>query len=323
MAVLKPPLLVGGSSLYRTARTTPLSRAFLVAESQRIGVSRTARHMGISRRTVYRWRRRIGEFDDRSCRPQRSPRRTPEPLEAALLGLRIELRWGPDRLGPYLGMPASTAYAVLRRHGAQRLRALFPPERRTFARFEVSAPGFIAIDIKSLGSVERGGGRRGLMHYPHSHGRNVGWNHLFVAIDLASRLVYAELRPGIGNTDTLAFLAAAVAFFDTRGIRVRRVLTDNAFRSTFTTACLALGIQHRRTKPYHPWTNGRAEAFIGTVQRECVYARHFSSDAERALALWLYLAYYNAERPHTAIGGISPERWLRARGVTRVYGDFS
>jgi hypothetical protein len=44
--------------LYRTARTTPLSRAFLVAESERIGASRAARNMGVSRRTVYRWRRR-------------------------------------------------------------------------------------------------------------------------------------------------------------------------------------------------------------------------------------------------------------------------
>src|SRR5207245_1596161 len=112
---------------------------------------------------------------------------------------------------------------------------------------------------------ERGGGRRGPNHYRHNAiGTLVGWNHLFVAIDLASRLVYAELRPGIGNADALAFLAGAVAFFDTRGIRVQRVLTDNAFRSTFTAACRERGIQHRRTKPYHPWTNGRAEAFIGT-----------------------------------------------------------
>jgi transposase InsO family protein len=220
-------------------------------------------------------------------------------------------------------VPRSTAYAVLRRHDASRLRRLFPIERPARGRFHVSAPGFIAIDIKSLGSVARGGGRRGPEHHQHNHGRDVGWQHLFVAIDLASRLVFAQLRAGIGNADTTAFLGAAVAFFDARGIRVHRVLTDNAFRSTFSRACSGLGIEHRRTKPYHPWTNGRAEAFIGTVQRECVYARSFTSDEERALAVWLYVAYYNASRPHTAIGGLSPERWLRARGVTGVYGDFS
>jgi len=309
--------------VYGTARLSPRTREFLVSESSRIGVSRASRNGGTTRRTVYRWRRR-DSFLDRSSRPHRSPRRTPDPLEATILGLRLELRWGPDRLGPYLGLSASTAYAVLRRHRATRLRQLFPPERPRHGVFHVDAPGFIAIDIKSLGSVERGGGRRGPMHYRHkTPDAMVGWNHLFVAIDLASRLVFAQLRGGMGNADSTAFLLEAVAFFDAHGIRVQRVLTDNAFRSTFSRACTQLGIQHRRTKPYHPWTNGRAEAFIGTVQRECVYARAFTSDAERALSLWLYLAYYNAERPHTAIGGLSPERWLRARGVTGVYGDFS
>lgn len=310
--------------MYSTARIAPRTRAHLVAESARIGVARTARQVGVSRRTVYRWRRRVGAFADRTSRPHRSPRRTSDQDAAAILGLRLELRWGPDRLGPYLGLPASTAYAVLRRYGASRLRQLFPIARPARGAFVVEAPGYIAIDIKSLGSLERGGGRRGPNHYRHNTaGSGVGWNHLFVAIDLASRLVYAELRGGIGNADMTGFLGAAVAFFDARGIRVDRVLTDNAFRSTFTTACRAIGIQHRHTKPYHPWTNGRAEAFIGTIQRECVYDARFTADAERALAIALYVAYYNARRPHTALHGLSPERWLRARGVTQVYGDFS
>jgi transposase InsO family protein len=309
--------------VYGTARLSPRTREFLVDQSHRVGVSRAACNVGTSRRTVYRWRGREG-YLDHSSRPQHSPRRTPDTLEATILGLRLELRWGPDRLGPYLGVPRSTTYAVLRRHRAHRLGVLFPPQRPVHGRFHVDAPGYIAIDIKSLGSVDRGGGRRGPMHYRHNTAdATVGWTHLFVAIDLASRLVFARLQASRGNAAMTAFLAAAVAFYDARGIRVHRVLTDNAFRSTFDRACAVLGISHRRTQPYHPWTNGRVEAFIGTVQRECVYARPFGSDAERALALWLYLAYYNAERPHTAIGGVSPECWLRARGVTGVYGDFS
>jgi len=72
--------------LYRTARTTPLSRAFLVAEAERIGVTRAARNMGVSRRTVARWRRRAPDFADRPCRPHRSPRRTADAIEAAVLG---------------------------------------------------------------------------------------------------------------------------------------------------------------------------------------------------------------------------------------------
>ncbi len=212
--------------MYNTGRISPRSRAFLISESQRIGASRAARQMGLSRRTVYRWRRRPGDLRDRSSRPHHSPRRTAERLEAAILGLRLELRWGPDRLGPYLGLPASTAYAVLRRWGAARLRRLFPIERPARGHFGPVAPGYIALDVKSLGRLDRGGGRLGPAHSvvgtPH-----VGYRHLHVAIDLASRLVYAQLRSGLGTADCVAFLADAMAFFDARGIRVQRVLTDN------------------------------------------------------------------------------------------------
>jgi hypothetical protein len=192
-----------------------------------LGVSRTARNNGVSRRTVYRWRHRPDELVDRSCRPRRSPRRTADQLEAALLGLRLELRWGPDRLGPYLGVPASTAYAVLRRWNAARLRTLFPTPRPTRGRFGPVQPGYVALDVKSLGRLDRGGGRRG-PHHSVKGTALVGYRHLHVALDLASRLVYAELRAGLGTADCLAFLQGAIAFFDARGIRVRRVLLTTA-----------------------------------------------------------------------------------------------
>ncbi|HET8568703.1 MAG TPA: IS481 family transposase [Candidatus Limnocylindria bacterium] len=305
--------------MYRTARLSPRTREFLVEEAQRIGVARAARQSGTSRRTAYRWRRRES-YLDRSSRPHRSPRRTPDALEATILGLRLELRWGPDLLGPYLELQPSTVHRVLRRHNAHRLSHLFPKPRRSYGRFPDLAPGeLIALDTKVIGSIERGGGRRspgGGRGRPH-----VGWRHLHVAIDLASRLVYAELRASCGKRDTIAFLAQALAFFDARGIRVRRVLTDNGsgYKRSFSEAAAGHGLRHTRTKPYHPWTNGRVERFIGTITRECLYARELHSDEERALVIALYLAYYNAERPHTRLGGRSPLEWLgQRRGVTDV-----
>ena len=312
--------------MYGTSRLSPRTREFVSLQSARIGIARTARENGTSRRTVYRWRRR-GGYLDRSSRPTRSPRRTPDGLEATILGLRLELRWGPNRLGPYLGVPASTAYAVLRRHAATRLRTLFPVARPMRGCFNVDGPGYIAVDVKSLGRLDRGGGRVGAMHHSTAGAlASVGWRHLHVAIDLASRLVFAQLRAGQGPQDSADFLAAAIAFFDARGIHVRRVLSDNGngyVSYRFADACAALGVRHTRIRPRHPWTNGRVEAFNGTIQRECLYARSFTSEDERGLAIALFVAYYNAERPHTALGGLSPERWLRARGVTRVYGECS
>lgn len=304
--------------MYSTGRLSPRTRAHLVSESHRVGIARAARVAAVSRRTAYRWRRREGAYVDRSSRPHRSPRRTGDAQVAAILGLRLELRWGPDRLGPYLGIPVSTAYAVLRRFSASRLRVLFPVARPRRGTYATLRPGeLVAFDIKSLGRLDRGGGRRAqAAHRSHGHTHNVGWRHLHVAIDMASRLVYAELRAGLGKADTLAFLAAALAFFDAKGLHVERILTDNGpgYLRAFDDRCRDLGIRRTHIKPHHPWTNGRAEAFIGTIQRECFYAgSFFGSEDERSLALWLYLAYYNDERPHTALGGLSPERWLRAR----------
>lgn len=298
--------------MYGTSRLSPRTREFLVLRSRRIGVSRAARENGTTARTVYRWRQRTS-FVDRSSRPQRSPRRTPDALEATILGLRIELRWGPDLLGPYLELHPSTVHRVLRRHNAHRLSRLFPKPRRSYGHFPDLVPGeLVAIDTKAIGSLSRGGGRRGAGAHA---GHKVGWRQLHVAIDLASRLVYAEVLPAVRQLDTLGFLERALAFFDARGIRVRRVLTDNGttYKRTFDERCRELGIRHTRTKPYHPWTNGRVERFMKTIGEECLYTRELHSDEERGLAIALYVAYYNAERPHTRLGGLSPLEWLSRR----------
>lgn len=302
--------------MYRTARTTPLSRAFLVAEATRIGPTRAARNMGVSRRTVQRWRRRAPDFSDRPCRPHHSPHRTTDAREAEILALRVEQRWGPDRIGAVLGVRASTVHRVLRRYGAHRLSHLFPKPPRSYGHFDIRAPGeLVAMDTKSLGRLDRGGGR-----HPGAHNRRkppVGWRQLHVAIDLASRVVVTQLRPGCGNADTIGFLEHALRCFDARGIRVARVLTDNGsgYKRTFHERALMLGLRHTRTKPYHPWTNGRVERFNGTIQRECLYAQRFSSEDERDLAVALYVAYYNAERPHIGLGGLAPLEWLRRHGT--------
>jgi transposase InsO family protein len=266
--------------LYQTDRLNERVRAFLVSEAARVGVSHAARQLGVSRRTVYRWRRRAPDFRDRSCRPHRSPRRCADTLEARVLVLRLEERLGPDRIGPALGLAPSTVHRILRRHGAARLSHLFPKPRRSFGVYPQLRPGeLVALDIKSFGSLQRGGGRRALMHRDSRKG--VGWRHLHVAIDMASRLAFTAFEPNLDGPGAVAFLGRALAFFASRGIRVERVLTDNgsAYRSNvFLASCRAAGLRHTRTKVRHPWTNGRVERFIGTLQRECAYRDHFTSD---------------------------------------------
>ncbi|WP_139807460.1 integrase core domain-containing protein, partial [Mycobacterium avium] len=99
----------------------------------------------------------------------------------------------------------------------------------------------------------------------------------------------------------------AQAWFTTCGFTVRKVLTDNgscyrshAFRD-------ALGdIEHRRTRPYRPQTNGKVERFHRTLADEWAYARLYRSDAERCAEFPRWLHTYNHHRGHTALGGQPP-----------------
>lgn len=311
--------------MYQRSRLDLRIRAFLVDEASRIGVSRAARQCGVSRRTVYRWRRRAPDFADRSSRPHHSPRRSADALEASVLAMRMSERVGPNWIGPVLGLQPSTVHRILRRHGANRLGHLFPKPPRSFGVYPQLRPGeLVGIDIKSFGSIERGGGKAGVA-VPDTY-RRVGWRHVHVAIDMASRLAFSESRAGLAGADAAGFLERAGVFFARQGLRIERVLSDNGsayVSDAFRDACRRAGIRHTRTKVRHPWTNGRAERFIGTLQRECAYRDEFTSDEERALAIALFGPWYNTRRPHRALGGLTPQGWLDRWRVTHVSGALN
>ena len=107
----------------------------------------------------------------------------------------------------------------------------------------------------------------------------------------------------------VVFLKAAVAHYAALGVKIERLITDNgaAYRSRlFAQTCQALGIKHSFTKPYRPQTNGKAERFIETCLREWAYARVWANSAERAAWLPAFLSFYNARRPHAALGHKPP-----------------
>ena len=114
-------------------------------------------------------------------------------------------------------------------------------------------------------------------------------------------------------------LEVAAVFFAEHGIHIERVLTDNAkayTQSRLYAGLLAeLGIRHKRTRPYRPQTNGKAERFIRTLLAEWAYARPYRSNAERLAALPRWVRFYNERRHHTAIGGRPPMTVLSTRSV--------
>ena len=298
---------------HENARTTPHSR-MLIVERLAAGwtVVAVAAALGTSPRTVRKWRDRFaaeGEpgLRDRSSRPHRAPAELPAAAKAEIEALRRQRLSGPA-IARQLGRPVSTVGVALRRLGLGRLAALDPP--RQVIRYQRERPGeLIHLDIKKLGRIDGIGHRITGNRIGQSSKRGTGWEYLHVAIDDASRLAYTALMPNEKKESAVRFLDDALVWFAAHGVIVERVMTDNgsAFKSKlFAAAIQALGLKHKRTRPYTPRTNGKAERFIQTSLREWVYASPFHSSAERARAMPAWLCRYNSLRPHSALGGNPP-----------------
>lgn len=308
---------------HRNARLTVHGRTVLV-ERVLSGrpVAHVAAELGVSRATGYKWWARYRSegragLADRSSRAHRIRARTAPQLEARVVELRRERKLGPHRIGPLVGMPASTVHAVLARYGLSRLAWMDRPTGQVIRRYERARPGeLVHVDVKKLGRLRDGGGWRvhGRDSDAHRRARNgprVGFDFVHAAIDDHTRIAYAEVHPDERAETCAGFLRRATGFFATHGIdRVERVMTDNALayrRSRAWRDALAeIGAQARFTRRYRPQTNGKAERFNRTLLDEWAYQRPFTSNTERAAALPDWLHTYNHHRTHTAIGGHPP-----------------
>src|SRR3712207_3442672 len=237
---------------------------------------------------------------DRSSAPQHVANRTDEQTVQVIAALR-RLRFTSAEIAELLGRPLSTVSGILTRIGMGRLGrlGLEPAER-----YQRERPGeLIHIDVKKLGRIQRGAGKRIFGRSSHYTGsftdaagrrrRRAGWDYVHVAIDDATRLAYAEVLPDEKASSAVGFLRRAIAFYRRHGITVERVMTDNGspYVSTMhALACRALGIRHLRTRPRRPQTNGKAERLIRTMLGGWAYGAIYGSSRERTAALdgWLY-----------------------------------
>ena len=310
--------------MHANAPLTPEGRLRLccrIAEGWTVAAA--AESMNISRQCAHKWWRRfqlegLDGLRDRSSRPHRSPNRTPARIERQIVALRQSRKLGPARLAGIVGIPASTVHQVLVRHGCNRLRWMDRTTGRVIRRIETSRAGeLVHIDVKKLARIPPGGGHR-------VHGRTasvlhqrVGYTYIHTAIDAYSRLAYSEFAGPENTVNCVAFLQRAVRWFAERGITIERLLTDNGngYRSRpWKRLCIDLGIQHTRTRPYHPATNGKVERFNRTLLDEWAYARAWTSDTQRARTLDRWLHRYNHHRHHTAIGGPPTSRVTNLAG---------
>jgi transposase InsO family protein len=268
--------------------------------------------MGVSASTVYKWRRRyraegLAGLLDRSSRPNASPNKTPDDVEAKVIALRKQRRIY-HRIATEVGVSQATVGRILARHGLNRWRDLEPAEPAR--RYERDKPGeIIHIDIKKLGRFNQIGHRITGDRTSQRTGRNKGWEFVHVCVDDHSRIAFTQIEPDEKAVSAVAFLKAAVAYYQSLGIAVERVMTDNGscYKSfAWRDACKDLAIKHIRTKPYTPRTNGKAERFIQSALREWAYAKAYPNSGQRAQELPLWLHHYNWHRPHAGIKGKTP-----------------
>jgi transposase InsO family protein len=303
---------------HKNARLTFARRLEMVQDITERGLSHAgaAAAHGVSKPTVRKWLGRyLAHGDvallDRSSRPRVSPRAISPAKALAIVEVRRH-RLTQARIAASLGVSKSTVGRVLARAGLSQLRDLAPVG--PVVRYEHGAAGdLLHIDIKKLGRIERPSHRVTGNRRDTSIG--AGWEFLFVAIDDHARIGFTDVYPDESKASAVQFMRNAAAYYQSLGVRVRGLLTDNgsAFRSKeFARTCHDLRIKHRFTRPYRPQTNGKAERFIQSALREWAYGFVYENSRQRTDQLDAWIHHYNWHRPHQGIGGVAPMSRLKS-----------
>jgi transposase InsO family protein len=288
-------------AIHPNARTTPAVRTEIARSREPTGV--LAQRYGVSPETIRKWRKRGAQHcTDRSSRPHKLPWRATDEERAIVCTLRRATGFPLDDLTfvvrhflPHLNR--DSIYRILRAEGLGRLPAQGRP-RRGSGTFKDDDLGFVHIDVKHLPKLRTGNGE--------SRKRC-----LFVAIDRCSRSVHLAVKDDETEASAVAFLKEAVA---ASPFKLTHVLTDRGSCFTadgFEAACRSLGVEHRKTRPYTPQTNGLAERFNGRVQREVLGITIYShTDLEHLLH-----GFNQADnaRRQRVLKGASPDEVVRQR----------
>jgi transposase InsO family protein len=279
----------------------PVVRAKLMAlHQQGVPLTTLSAEFGVAREVLGRWWTRyqaedLAGLQPRCRRPHQSPTRTAPARERRVLRLR-ERRMSAVRIAHALGLGHSTVQRILERHGVNQLPRPARPKPR---RYEKQRPGeLIHIDLKYLPAL-----------------RNARHDFEFAAVDDFSREAVVSIRTDATSLAAASFLEHVAA---TLPYRIEAVLTDNAFAFTmrhamhsdrltrFQQVCAEHDIAHHVLRPYAPQSNGKVERFFRTVDDECLHVRPLFTFAARSRAVDDFVWYYNHERPHLSLGGMTP-----------------
>ena len=281
----------------------------------------------VSKSTVWEWARRwraaspaeqasLACLQERSSRPHRSPSRVPAAEAERICELREQTGWSPRRLADEsaVAWAHSTVHRVLQRAGCSRRPR---PERPAIVRYQWPCPGqLLHMDTKTLGRFEQPG--HAVTGDRARRSRRVGFEYVHSIVDDCTRLAYSEIHDNETAPTVTAFTERALDWFLDHGVVAERLMTDNAFTYIHNRSLRALlrarAINHLRTRPYTPRTNGKVERYQQTLQREWAYALEYASSEARRASLPHWVRHYNERRTHSALGNRTP--LTRVREVT-------
>ena len=296
-----------GQILHGSATTTEAIRRAI--QHSQASLRALARRYGINAKTVAKWKKRssVADLPTGPREPKSTVlsieeeaiviafrRHTLLPLDDCLYALQATI--------PHL--TRSSLHRCLQRHGVSRLPQVDgdTPDKRKFKPYPI---GYFHIDIAEVRTTE-------------------GKLHLFVAIDRTSKFAFVELHEKADRPTAVRFLEALIAAVP---YRLHTVLTDNGIQFAdlprnrdgwtaryrihrFDQICRANGIEHRMTKPYHPWTNGQVERMNRTIKEATVKRFHYESHDELNSHLTSFVAAYNFAKRLKTLKGLTPYEFI-------------
>lgn len=296
-----------GQILHGSARTTEVVRRAIQHSQESLKV--LAVRYGINEKTVAKWRKRdyvhdapmgpkepastvLMKEEEAICVAFR--KHTLLPLDDCLYALQATI--------PHLSR--SALHRCFSRHGINRLPDAEgdKPVKKKFKKYPI---GYFHIDIAEVRTEE-------------------GKLYLFVAIDRTSKFAYVELHDKSDRQISTAFLHNLIKAVP---YKIHTILTDNGsqfchppryrngptaqyIRHMFGMCCDGYGIEHRMTKPKHPWTNGQVERMNRTIKEATVKRYYYNSHTQLKAHLHSFLMAYNFARRLKTLKGLTPYEYI-------------
>ena len=296
-----------GQVLHGSATTTEAIRR-AIQDSQK-SLRALAKRYGINQKTVAKWKKRSSVADLRTGpkEPRSTVLSTEE--EAIIVAFRRHTLLPLDdclyALQPTIPhLTRSSLHRCLQRHGIGRLPDV-EGEKPAKKKFKTYAIGFFHIDIAEVRTEE-------------------GKLYLYVAIDRTSKFAFVQLVDKANTVTAREFLDALVAAVP---YKIEIILTDNGIQFAdlpknrsgptavwrghpFDRACQRHGIEHRLTKPNHPWTNGQVERMNRTLKEATVHRYHYDSHQQLRRHLDDFVNAYNFARRLKTLKGLTPYEFI-------------